>query len=66
MGDLGILPTVWLIGMVRRLGPVRHASIMGELALDDRGTDQFSGAGSICSRTVDGSAVRDWMVGPCK
>jgi len=49
MGGLGIISTVRLVRMVRRLGPIRHAPIMGELALDDRGTDQFSGTGSVCS-----------------
>jgi len=59
MGDLGIVSAIRLIGMVWRLGPVRHATIMGELALDDRGTDQFSGTGNICGRTVGGSDVRN-------
>jgi len=48
MGDLVIVSAIRLVGMVRRLGPIRHASIMGELALDDRGTDQFSSTSSIC------------------
>jgi len=59
MGGLGIIPTIWLVGMVRRLGSVEHSSIMGELASDDRGTGQFSGVGSVCGRTVGGSDVRN-------
>jgi len=49
MGDLGIISAVRLVRMVRRLGPVRHASIMGELALDDRGANRFSSFSSVCS-----------------